>query len=49
MRNTPMPRIDERVPPGVARHHFAFIESYFSNYVEGTKFAIEEARDIVII
>lgn len=27
--------------------NFAFFESYFSNYIEGTKFKIEEARDII--
>jgi hypothetical protein len=31
-----------------ARSHFAFLEAYFSNYVEGTEFAIEEARDIAL-
>lgn len=31
-----------------ARSNFAFLESYFSNYVEGTQFAIEEARDIAL-
>ena len=30
------------------RSHFAFLEAYFSNYVEGTEFAIEEARDIAL-
>ncbi len=31
-----------------ARSTFAFLEAYFSNYVEGTEFAIEEARDIAL-
>lgn len=31
-----------------ARSHFAFLEAYFSNYVEGTEFAIEEAREIAL-
>lgn len=31
-----------------ARSYFAFLEAYFSNYVEGTEFAIEEARDIAL-
>jgi len=31
-----------------ARSNFAFLESYFSNYVEGTEFAIEEARQIAL-
>lgn len=48
LRNTALPVIVNSVPAGVARHNFAFIESYFSNYVEGTKFDIEVARDIVM-
>lgn len=43
-----MPRIESAIA-GVARQNFAFIESYFSNYVEGTKFDIEQARDIVML
>ncbi|HVB48776.1 MAG TPA: Fic family protein [Burkholderiales bacterium] len=31
-----------------SRSNFAFLEAYFSNYVEGTEFAIEEARDIAL-
>lgn len=31
-----------------ARSCFAFLEAYFSNYVEGTEFAIEDARDIAL-
>ena len=42
------PYITARYQEGQARQHWAFVESYFSNYVEGTKFAIEEARDIVM-
>lgn len=30
-----------------ARTNLAFFEAYFSNYIEGTEFAIEEAMDIV--
>ena len=48
LRTCPLPHIEERVPTGVARHHCALIESYFSNYVEGTKFNIKEACDIVL-
>lgn len=48
LRREPLPRI-ESVVAGVARQNFAFIESYFSNYVEGTKFDIEQARDIVML
>jgi hypothetical protein len=28
--------------------NFAFFESYFSNYIEGTEFTIEEAKEIII-
>jgi hypothetical protein len=48
LRTAILPNIPNTVPAGVSRHNFAFIESYFSNYVEGTKFDIEEARDIVM-
>jgi hypothetical protein len=30
------------------RSNFAFLEAYFSNYVEGTEFSIEEVRDIAL-
>lgn len=48
LRGTALPVIANQVAAGVPRNNFAFIESYFSNYVEGTKFDIEEARDIVM-
>lgn len=31
-----------------ARTHFAFLESYFSNFIEGTEFEVEEARAFVL-
>src|SRR3990167_2319220 len=30
-----------------AAHHLAFFEAYFSNYIEGTEFEVEEAADII--
>lgn len=48
LRGAALPVIENKVAAGVPRHNFAFIESYFSNYVEGTKFDIEEARGIVM-
>lgn len=48
LRSAVLPRIENQEPGGLARHNFAFLESYFSNYVEGTKFDIEEAREIVL-
>lgn len=47
LRTEPLLRIESTIT-GMARQHFGFIESYFSNYVEGTKFDIEQARDIVM-
>lgn len=32
---------------GPERDLFAFVEAYFSNYIEGTTFTVEEAQDIV--
>jgi hypothetical protein len=31
-----------------ARVHFAFLESYFSNFIEGTEFDVNEARSFVL-
>jgi hypothetical protein len=39
--------IADPAPSGVARENFAFFEAYFSNYIEGTTFTVEEAEDIV--
>ncbi|NYT59588.1 hypothetical protein H0A65_11730 [Alcaligenaceae bacterium] len=48
LRVAVLPDIPEVAAQGDARIHFAFLESYFSNYVEGTKFSLEEAEDIVL-
>ena len=48
LRSTPLAELADVAALGAAKVHFAFIESYFSNYVEGTKFSIEEAQDIVL-
>lgn len=32
---------------GTARENFAFFEAYFSNYIEGTTFTVDEAESIV--
>jgi hypothetical protein len=34
--------------PNADPHLQAFVETYFSNYIEGTEFEIEEAHDIVV-
>jgi hypothetical protein len=48
LRVEPLPRREAIATAEPARSNFAFLESYFSNFVEGTEFAIEEARDIVL-
>ncbi len=47
LRNQDFADITEPARRGSAREMFAFIESYFSNYIEGTTFTVEEAQDIV--
>ena len=39
-------RLDKNVTP-VSFGNFAFYESYFSNYIEGTKFSLDEAKEII--
>lgn len=41
-----LPSIDARLDQQSWRHQ-AFIESYFSNYIEGTRFLLSEAEEIV--
>lgn len=48
LRTTPLPSLKDRAPSGMTKIHSAFIESYFSNYVEGTKFNIHEAEEITL-
>ncbi len=48
LRSAVVPHIPDVAAAGAAKIHFTFLESYFSNYVEGTKFSVEEARDIVL-
>ena len=44
------PLVQPATPVGSAQAHvnFAFLESYFSNFIEGTEFDVQEARDIVL-
>jgi len=44
----PLQAILDVAPQGNARVNAAFYESYFSNYIEGTKFTVEEAEEIVL-
>jgi hypothetical protein len=47
LRIYPFADLGEPARAGRARDMFAFVESYFSNYIEGTTFTVEEAEDIV--
>lgn len=47
LHNSPLPLIDEPNVENAAFRNFAFFESYFSNYIEGTEFEIEDARTII--
>lgn len=48
LRARPLPMPTTVTRSGAARRHFAFIESYFSNFIEGTEFEIGEARGFVL-
>lgn len=43
----PMPNRLDPAPTGEAFRNAAFLDAYFSNYIEGTEFEIGEAREIV--
>ena len=47
LRNFPFADVREPAQRGGARTLFAFAESYFSNYIEGTTFTVAEAEDII--
>ncbi|MBF0307024.1 MAG: Fic family protein [Alphaproteobacteria bacterium] len=47
LRSTPMSRRPDRGAGTPAVSATAFVEAYFSNYIEGTRFLVEEARAIV--
>ena len=47
LRNDIFANIDEQNQTKSEFRNFAFFESYFSNYIEGTEFEIEEARTII--
>lgn len=48
LRATPLPMLAPAARSLVARRNFAFLESYFSNFIEGTEFEVEEARAFVL-
>ena len=47
LHNEPFAYIDEPNVENSAFRNFAFFESYFSNYIEGTEFEIEDAWKII--
>ena len=47
LNREPLEEFPDRAVGDAVRAHFAFFESYFSNYIEGTTFTVEEASDIV--
>lgn len=48
LRTTPLKLPRSPVKTEQGRSHFAFLESYFSNFIEGTEFAISDARGFVL-
>lgn len=47
LNSSSLVEITDPAPSGVARENFAFFEAYFSNYIEGITFTVEEAENIV--
>ena len=48
LRATPMKQPEAVSKSERARVHFAFLESYFSNFIEGTEFDVREAKGFVL-
>lgn len=48
LRTAPLQAVADVAPGGEALTNFAFLESYFSNFIEGTEFEVSEARQIVL-
>ncbi len=48
LKTTHLPQVSDVAPKGDSLVNSAFLESYFSNFIEGTEFEIEEARKIVL-
>lgn len=47
LQQTPLPYRAEDLESSEAYTNFSFFEAYFSNYIEGTEFELEEAQDII--
>lgn len=48
LRATPLKQPAAVAATDQARAHFAFLESYFSNFIEGTEFDVQDARGFVL-
>ena len=48
LRATPLVQPPPAAQTDAARAHFAFLESYFSNFIEGTEFEVQDARAFVL-
>lgn len=48
LRSTPLAQPAAVVQTEAARANFAFLESYFSNFIEGTEFDVQHARAFVL-
>lgn len=48
LRSTPLAQPPAVVQTETARANFAFLESYFSNFIEGTEFDVQHARAFVL-
>ncbi len=48
LRAEPLPMPPLVAANGTSARHFAFLESYFSNFIEGTEFEVGEARRFVL-
>lgn len=48
LRSTPLKQEPVGVKSEQGRAHFAFLESYFSNFIEGTEFEVGEAKGFVL-
>ena len=48
LRAQPLPMPAAVASTAQARRNFAFLESYFSNFIEGTEFEVQEARGFVL-
>lgn len=48
LRSNPLPMPFAVATTAQAKRNFAFLESYFSNFIEGTEFDVQEARGFVL-